>query len=100
MTGESQHLHQITERGFAAVTLPVGICGEAHGGVERQVRSHRRSVGGGVRGTESRGVQWKKTLQALQRVEKHGAENTESQHATGVLRPALFHIFSDAAKFV
>ncbi len=42
---QRHHLREIRHRVFAAVALPIGVGGEAGGGVERQIAGHGGFVG-------------------------------------------------------
>ena len=91
------HLDQIAERLLAAVCLPVGVGYEAHGGIERQVRRHGRGVTGSMAGAEVHGVERQQSLEALNGVNKQEADQGKSNSRCGILRPALFGGFADAA---
>ena len=77
--GEPHHLSQVTHGGFWRISLPVGICREADGGVECQVRRHRRRALRGVGGSEPLWIEWQKTLYPLNQVGKHQAGQAEHQ---------------------
>ena len=79
--GQRHHLREIGHRGFAAVALPVGVGGEADGGVEREMLRQR---------AEFLRIQRQILLQAQNRVGEKAARQAEDQHREGVLLPALF----------
>ena len=76
----ADHLREIGHGGFAAVALPVGVGGEAHGGVERQVRAQR---------AEALRIERQQMLQPQDRVGEQAAHQAEQQHGEGVLLPVL-----------
>src|ERR1700722_21037380 len=94
------HLHEIAERGFSGIVLPVGVGSKADGGIERQVWRRRSRAGGGVGGAESHRIKWEHALEPLQQIKDKKAEDAEGEQASGVLRPALVGVFFDATKGV
>jgi len=84
---ERDHLREIGHGGFAGVTLPVGVGGEADGGVERQVGRER----GKVLGVQQR-LEGQLVLQPQNRIGEHAAHRAEQQHGDGVLQPVLLAV--------
>jgi hypothetical protein len=78
---EPEHLREIAHRRLAAVTLPVGVAGEAHGSVEGRVGTHR---GKALR------VQRQHALQPLQQVHHDEADEIEQQQCERVALPVRF----------
>ncbi len=76
-------------RGLATVGLPVGVGGEADGGVEGESRTHPRETGG---------IGGQKALHALQQVHHAEAGDTEDEQRRGVSRPGHFIVLGDAGK--
>ena len=70
---QRHHLREIGHRGFAAVALPVGVGGEADGGVERQVRRLSAASPCGFSGS--------RCLQPQNRVGEQTTHQAEEQHA-------------------
>ncbi len=79
--GQRDHLREIRHRGFAAVALPVGVGGEADGGVERQMLRQR---------AELLRIERQKLLQPQNRVGEQAAHEAEQQHRERVLLPVVF----------
>jgi hypothetical protein len=77
---QAEHLHQIGQRAFAAVVLPVGVGDEAHRRVEGEIGSNGRLP---------RRIERQHALQAHQRVEDDEAARVEQQHGDGVGEPML-----------
>jgi hypothetical protein len=67
---ESRHLREVAHRDFARVVLPVSVCGEADGRVERQI---------GRDGVEPLWIEWQQILQALDAIGDKGAGQAEQQ---------------------
>ena len=81
MNGQGDHLRQIAHGRFAAVTLPVGIGGEAGGGIEGEMLGESREL---LR------IERQHRLQPEDGVgEEHGHE-AEDQHGDGVAFPIVF----------
>ena len=72
------HLGEIAHGGFGRVGLPVGVGGEAGGGVPGQVGAHAGEV---LR------VPGQDSLQPLDGVGDHHADGGEAQHRKGVFAP-------------
>ena len=84
---QAQHLGEIAHRRLAAVPLPVGVAGEADGGVEGRVGRHR---------SEALGVQRQAALEALEQVHDQQAREVEEQHRERVGLPAHLAVGPDA----
>ena len=80
MHGEPGHLGQIAHRGLTAVGLPIGVGDEAHRRVEGEIGSDRIEV---LR------IERQNGLQALQRVKREEAHETEGEHGEAIALPAL-----------
>ena len=76
------HLHEVAQRGLGHVALPVGVGGEADGGVEAE-------VGADIARAEALRIERQPDLQPLDGVEQHGAEGAEGQQRAGVAGPVL-----------
>ena len=85
---QAEHLHEIGQRAFAAVVLPVGVGDEAHRRVEREVLGDRRLPGR---------IERQQGLEAQQRVEDQKAADVEEQHGDRVGEPVLLARLVDAA---
>ena len=81
LDGQRDHLREIRHRGFAAVTLPVGVGGEADGGVERKMLRQR---------AEFLRIERQKLLQPQNGVGEQAAHEAENQHRERVLFPVVF----------
>ena len=88
---QAQHLGEVAHRRLAAVPLPVGIAGEADGGVEGRVGRHR---------SEALGVQRQAALEALEQVHDQQAREVEEQHRERIGLPAHFAIGPDTRESV
>ncbi len=77
--GEPEHLREVAHRRFAAVTLPVGVRGEARRGVERGIRTD---------GGHRLRIERQPLLQPLQSIHDKGAGEVEPEHRQRVLDPA------------
>ena len=86
---QAEHLHEIGQRAFAAVVLPVGVGDEAHRRVEGEIRRHRRLLGR---------IERQHRLEAHQRVEDEKAADVEEQHGDRVGEPMLLALLVDAAE--
>ena len=86
---QCRHLHEVAQRGFSAVGLPVGVRQEADRGVERQ-------VGSDIRRAKVLRIEGQIRLSPLQQVNQQEAENAEAQQRGNVLRPALLDVFANA----
>ena len=84
---QTEHLHEVGHRAFAAVVLPVGVGGEAHGSVEGEVGRHSRLA--------SR-IEWQRALQAQERIEQQEACQIEQQHGHRIGEPMLLAFGVDA----
>jgi hypothetical protein len=89
--GEADHLDEVAQRALAAVVLPVGVGGEAHGGVEGEVRRH---AGLALR------VERQDALGALEQVEDEAPDGAERQHRQGVGEPVLLLALIDPGERV
>ena len=87
LDGQAQHLGEIAHRRLAAVPLPVGVGGEADGGVEGRVGRHR---------AEALRVQRQPALEALEQVHDQQAREVEEQHRERVGLPAHLPVGPDA----
>ncbi len=87
------HLHEIAERGFSAIGLPVGVRQKADGGVEGQ-------VGSDIGRAKVLRIERQISLRALQQVHQQEAENAEGQQRRSVLRPALLDILANAGDLI
>jgi hypothetical protein len=87
--GEAQHLGEIAHGALAAVALPVRVGGEAHRGVERRVRRHRR---------QPLRIERQDALQPLQQVDGQQAEDVEQEHGHRVGLPAHLLVRPDAGQ--
>ena len=85
---EAEHLHEIRQRAFAAVVLPVGVGDEADRGVERQIGRDRRLLGR---------IERQQRLHAHQNINDEKAADMEQQHGDRVGQPMLLAFFVDAA---
>ena len=88
---QAQHLHEVRQRAFAAVVLPVGVGDEADRRIERQIRRHRRLLGR---------IERQQRLEAHQRIENEKAADMKQQHADRVGQPTLFAFLVDARRAV
>ena len=79
--GQPDHLREIGHHGFAHITLPVGVGREAHGRVEREIRSQR---------SEPLGIQRQQVLEPENGVGEQAAHQTKKQHGERVLFPIMF----------
>ena len=91
LRGERRHLGQIAHGALAAVVLPVGVGGEADGGIERQIRRHRGHAGG---------IERQDILQPLQRVDEDEAGRVEEEHGERIGDPVLLACFLDAGQAI
>ena len=87
--GERRHLGEIAHRALAAVVLPVGVGGEADGGIEGEVRGDRR---------HARRIERQHRLEALQRVDQQEARGIEQQHGDRIGEPVLLARLVDAGE--
>ena len=85
---EAEHLHEIGQRAFAAVVLPVGVGDETDRGVERKIGRDRRLLGR---------IEWQQRLHAHQNINDEKATDVEQQHGDRVGQPMLLALFVDAA---
>ena len=85
---QAEHLHEIGQRAFAAVVLPVGVGDEADGRIEGQIRRDRRLLGR---------IERQQRLEAHQRVEDEKAADVEEQHGDRIGQPMLLALLVDAA---
>ena len=81
--GQRDHLREIRHRGFARVALPVGVGGEADGGVEREVRTER---------AKSLWIEREEVLQPQDGVGEQAAHQAEEQHGERVLLPVVLAV--------
>ena len=88
---EPEHLGQVAHRRLAAVALPVGVGGEAHGRVEGGIG---RDAGEALR------VQREDALQTLEAVDRQCAEPVEEQHRDRIGLPVHPLVGMDAADAV
>ena len=82
LAGEDQHLGEMAHGRLARVALPVGVGDEAHGGVERRIRTDR---------TEVCRVERQHDLQPLYRIDREHADDVERNRCEriGLPRRAL-----------
>ena len=85
---EAQHLHEIGQRAFATVVLPVGVGDEAHRRVEAEIAGNRGLLGR---------VEGQHALQPQQHIEDEEAADVEQQHGDGVGEPVLLALLVHAA---
>ncbi len=90
---QSRHLHEIAQRGFSAIGLPVGIGQKADRGVERQ-------IGRDVGRAEILRIEGQISLRPLQQVHQQETENAEGQQRGSVLRPTLLDVLANAGDLV
>ena len=83
-----EHLHEIGQRAFAAVVLPVGIGDEADRRIEGKVGRHRRHF---------RRIEGQRTLQPHQRVKNDKSADMKEQHGDRVGQPMLLPLLVDPA---
>ena len=95
---ERGHLRQVAHRRFRRVGLPVGVGHEADGGVEGQVRRHRRGEWGRLGRGKLHGIQRQMALQPLQQVDEQKAEDAQRNHGGRVADPRLLLVLADSAK--
>src|SRR6516165_10952325 len=88
MDREPRHLDEVAHRGLGYVGLPIRVGDEAHRGVERQ---HLLYPGLPLR------VEWQIPLQALERVERDEAGDSEKHHRNRIGAPRLLFGLVDAA---
>ena len=88
---QAQHLHEIGQRAFAAVVLPVRVGDEAHRSVEGEIRSDGRLL---------RRIERQPRLQAHQAVKDQESADVEEQHRHRVGDPVLLAPLVDAAEGV
>ncbi|OIQ70523.1 hypothetical protein GALL_478620 [mine drainage metagenome] len=85
---QTQHLHEIGHRAFAAVILPVGVGDEADRGVEGQVLRD-----GGL----LRRIERQHRLQPHHRIKDEEAAGMKEQHGDRVGQPVLLALLVDTA---
>ena len=85
---QPQHLHEVGQRAFAAVILPVGVGDEADRGVEGQVLGD-----GGLFGR----IERQHRLQPHYRIDDEKAADMEQQHGDRIGQPMLLALLVDAA---
>ena len=83
---QAEHLHEVRQRAFAAVVLPVGVGDEADRRVEGEIGRDRRLLGR---------IERQARLQAHQRIENRKAADVEEQHGDRVGQPVLFAFLID-----
>ncbi len=91
MNRQRDHLRKIRHGRFAAVALPVGVGGEARGGVERE---------GGRESGQTLRIERQVILIAQNEVSEKQADEAEDEQGEGVAEPALFFCRVDAADAV
>ena len=85
---ETEHLHQVRHRAFAAVVLPVRISDETHGRVQRQIGRHGRLSGR---------VERQQVLHAHQCVQNRKTADVKQQHCDGIGQPMLLTVLLHTA---
>jgi hypothetical protein len=80
LRGQRHHLAEITHGALAAIVLPVGVGGEADGGVERQIGGDRRLLGW---------IERQQMLEPQQRIHSQESGRVEQQHRNRVGQPML-----------
>ena len=70
MVGKPNHLGKIGKGVLPSVVLPVGVCSEAHRGVEGEI---------GAQGAESLGIQGQRVLHAKDYVSEEQSREAERQ---------------------
>jgi len=85
---QAEHLHEVGQRAFAAVVLPIGVGDEAHRRVEGKILGHRRLLGR---------IERQQGLQAHQCIEDDKAADMEEQHGDRVGDPVLLAFRIDPA---
>ena len=88
---QTEHLHEVGHRAFAAVVLPVGVGDEADRGIERQIRRD-----GGLLGRIERQTR----LHAHQHVKNEKAADVEQQHGDRIGDRVLLIALVDAGDLV
>ena len=88
---ERQHLREVAHRRLRHVDLPVGVGGEARGGVEGVPGVHARDV---------RGVQGQVALQAQDRVDEEEDDEVEDDQGEDVADHAHLALLVDPAEAV
>ena len=83
MEDQCDHLREIGHGGLTDIALPIGVGGEAGGGVERQVRAD---------GSKTLRIERQPLLQPQNGVGKEAAHQAEQQHGKGVFLPILLPI--------
>ena len=89
-TVKAGHLHEVTQRGFGRVALPVRVGGETDRRVEAEIGAY-------IAGSVTLRVERQPDLQPLEGVQKHGAERAEREQRAGVAGPVLFFVFVNPA---
>src|SRR6185312_16985301 len=82
---------EIAHGRFAGISLPIGVGGEARGGVKRQVRRHR---------TEILWIERQNLLQTFDAIGDEQSDRAKDQHAQSVLFPVLLDLGIHAAKLI
>ena len=85
---QPEHLHQIGQRAFAAVILPVGIGDEGDRSVEGQILGD-----GGLAGR----VERQHRLQTHHRIDDEEAADMKQQHGDRIGQPMLLALLVDPA---
>ena len=93
MKGQAGHLGQVAHRRLAGIVLPVGVGGEAGGGIEGQLRLDIRDA---LR-VEERPVP---LLGALDQIQEQHAYEAEDQHGDRVDEPLLLLLRVDAGEAI
>ena len=88
VNGQCDHLREIRHRRLTTVALPIGVGGEACGGVEGEVR--------GKPGQRLR-VERQMVLETQDEVGEDHSDQTEREQSEGITDPALFAAGIDAA---
>ena len=88
---ETEHLHEVGQRAFTAVVLPVGVGDEAHRRVEREVRGNRRLFGR---------IERQPRLHAHQHIQDEKTADVEQQHADRIGHRMLLAALIDAGNLV
>ena len=88
---QTEHLHEVGHRAFAAVVLPIGVGDEADRGVERQIRGDGRLLGR---------IERKSRLHAHQHIKNEKAANVEQQHGDRIGDRVLLIALVDAGDLV
>ena len=78
---QPEHLHEIGERAFATVILPIGIGDEAHRRIERQILGNCGLLGR---------IERQESLQPHQRVNDEETAEVKQQHADRIGHRVLF----------